>query len=89
LGITQRYAHVAFEFGKEVARREQLHLPSISAWPQASTELQQGFRAVMQRSVVDWTPSQVGRFALLGVEVAGFFCIGEIIARGQVAGYKH
>lgn len=36
-----------------------------------------------------YTPAQVGKAMLLGVEVCGFFCIGEIIGRGQIVGYRY
>jgi hypothetical protein len=55
----------------------------------ARTEVQSIWRHIRQTPVPEYTPMQVARASLLVAEVAGFFCVGEIIARGQIIGYKH
>lgn len=85
----QRYFSVSTEFVSEVARRQQLHLPELAKWPQAKQELAEATKAVFKKHPADFSAAQAGRALLLGVEVAGFFVIGEMIGRRQIVGYAH
>jgi F-type H+-transporting ATPase subunit g len=92
LVIAQRVIYqsrVAFEIAKETARREQLGFPKASDWEQAKKEALDAAKNWQRiRQIRNLTKEDVGRAAVAGIEIFGFFLVGEIIGRRSLVGYK-
>ena len=89
LSAAKYYGSVSAEFARLVYRKEQLSPPTLDKWPQARQELSQLWQHVRGTNVADYTPAQLGRGALLALEVSGFFVVGEMVGRRQIIGYQY
>ena len=69
---------------REVYRREHLQPPKLDQWPQARSELYSYLKWDYIRGMrrEDWL-----RVGVVGVELVGFFCIGEVVGRRNLVGY--
>ena len=54
-------------------------------WAQAKNEYAEVRRLLKSGDI---TVSQLGKGIVVGLEVFGAFCLGEVITRGSVVGYK-
>ncbi|KAI3632341.1 hypothetical protein MIR68_007775 [Amoeboaphelidium protococcarum] len=92
--LVQNKALTAWSFSKLVYRNANLAPPQLGTWNSAASEfatlIRQGLFARMARDGIGgYTLRNVWDAAKLTVEVAGFFTIGEILARRQIIGYKY
>lgn len=82
------YGRVGFEFLRQVARQQQLGPPSPAEWTKAQQGLVNFKNAIQQGSWKKLTVGEAGQYAIKGVEILGFFYVGEIIGRRSLIGYN-
>ncbi|KAK9763819.1 hypothetical protein K7432_009191 [Basidiobolus ranarum] len=75
---------VAKEIAKQVYVKEGLAPPTTAQFNQAKEQFQRSLDWTIIREL---TLKQVAQKAVIGVEIAGFFFIGEVIGRRNLIGY--
>ncbi|ORX96569.1 hypothetical protein K493DRAFT_281832 [Basidiobolus meristosporus CBS 931.73] len=75
---------VAKEVLKQVYIKEGLAPPNVAQFNQAKEQFQRSLDWTIIREL---TLKQVAQKAVVGVEIAGFFFIGEVIGRRNLIGY--
>ncbi|RKP40039.1 mitochondrial ATP synthase g subunit-domain-containing protein [Dimargaris cristalligena] len=82
---TVYWARVTKEVAKQVYNKEQLAPPSPQEWHQARKQLMDLLKTDRLKSL---TKEDLAKGALVGIEISGFFLIGEMIGRRNVVGYN-
>ncbi|KAI8815154.1 hypothetical protein BJ742DRAFT_765546 [Cladochytrium replicatum] len=87
-GITDTlvyYSRVGIELGKQVGFHQKIALPNVTAGLEGTS----AFFAAFQNGTWKKVPlSDAAKFVARGIEVVGFFLVGEMIGRFNVIGYK-
>ncbi|KAJ1980664.1 hypothetical protein H4R35_001033 [Dimargaris xerosporica] len=84
IDCTMYWGRVAKEMAKQVYVKEQLAPPTTAEYYQARKQLLDMFK---RENVMKLTAKDVAKGALIGIEVGGFFLVGEIIGRRNLVGY--
>ncbi|KAI8811683.1 hypothetical protein BJ742DRAFT_796905 [Cladochytrium replicatum] len=87
-GITDSlvyFGRLGIEFGKQVGSHQKVALPNVTAGLEGTS----AFFAAFQNGSWKKVPlSDAAKFVGKGIEVFGFFLVGEMIGRFNVIGYK-
>jgi len=82
-----RYLNIGLEAGKLVVKHQNLGLPSPAALGEAQTGITNFIASFRNSSWRKVTLGQAGQLSLVGIQIVGFFTIGEMIGRRNVIGY--
>ncbi|KAJ1968988.1 ATP synthase subunit G atp20 [Dispira parvispora] len=81
---TLYWSRVTKEIAKEVYKKEDLAPPSLADYSAARKQLEDLFKSEALKKL---TRDDLIKAAVVGIEIAGFFWIGEIIGRRSLVGY--